>query len=45
MVNKETILGVDCFWCTQAVFDEIKSIVYTEVGYSGGNPNPSYIKA
>ncbi|HEC1759190.1 TPA: peptide-methionine (S)-S-oxide reductase MsrA [Campylobacter lari] len=42
MTNKEIILGVGCFWCTQAVFDEIKGVVYTEVGYSGGKPNPSY---
>ncbi|EAJ0335157.1 peptide-methionine (S)-S-oxide reductase MsrA [Campylobacter lari] len=42
MTNKEIILGAGCFWCTQAVFDEIKGIVYTEVGYSGGKPNPSY---
>ncbi|MFG5098020.1 peptide-methionine (S)-S-oxide reductase MsrA [Campylobacter lari] len=42
MINKEIILGAGCFWCTQAVFDEIKGVVYTEVGYSGGKPNPSY---
>lgn len=42
MTNKEIILGVGCFWCTQAVFDEIKGVAYTEVGYSGGKPNPSY---
>ncbi|MCV3423343.1 peptide-methionine (S)-S-oxide reductase MsrA [Campylobacter lari] len=42
MTNKEIILGAGCFWCTQAVFDEIKGVAYTEVGYSGGKPNPSY---
>ncbi|MCV3427920.1 peptide-methionine (S)-S-oxide reductase MsrA [Campylobacter sp. IFREMER_LSEM_CL1904] len=42
MTNKEIILGAGCFWCTQAVFDEIKGVVYTEVGYSGGKPNPNY---
>ncbi|EAK9939316.1 peptide-methionine (S)-S-oxide reductase [Campylobacter lari] len=42
MTNKEIILGTGCFWCTQAVFDEIKGVAYTEVGYSGGKPNPSY---
>ncbi|EAK9857082.1 peptide-methionine (S)-S-oxide reductase MsrA [Campylobacter lari] len=42
MTNKEIILGAGCFWCAQAVFDEIKGVVYTEVGYSGGKPNPSY---
>ncbi|AJC90678.1 S-isomer-specific methionine sulfoxide reductase [Campylobacter subantarcticus LMG 24377] len=38
----EIILGAGCFWCTQAVFDEIKGVVYTEVGYMGGKLNPSY---
>ncbi|EAL2830142.1 peptide-methionine (S)-S-oxide reductase MsrA [Campylobacter lari] len=42
MTNKEIILGAGCFWCTQAVFDEIKGVVYTEVGYSSGKPNPNY---
>jgi peptide-methionine (S)-S-oxide reductase len=32
-----------CFWCTEAVFDQLKGVVRVESGYSGGNvPNPSY---
>src|SRR5213596_3586774 len=32
-----------CFWCTEAVFDQLKGVVKVESGYSGGNvPNPSY---
>ncbi|WP_172586647.1 peptide-methionine (S)-S-oxide reductase MsrA [Campylobacter sp. P255] len=42
ILHSEIILGAGCFWCTQAVFDEIKGVVYTEVGYMGGKPNPSY---
>ncbi|MBX2079335.1 peptide-methionine (S)-S-oxide reductase MsrA [Campylobacter peloridis] len=42
VLSKEIILGGGCFWCTQAVFDGVKGVVYTEVGYSGGKPNPSY---
>jgi peptide-methionine (S)-S-oxide reductase len=32
-----------CFWCTEAVFDQLKGVVRVESGYSGGNvPSPSY---
>src|ERR1700756_5560401 len=32
-----------CFWCTEAVFDQLKGVVKVESGYSGGSvPNPSY---
>src|SRR5215831_20765838 len=32
-----------CFWCTEAVFDQLKGVVKVESGYSGGNvPDPSY---
>ncbi len=32
-----------CFWCTEAVFDQLKGVVKVKSGYSGGNvPNPSY---
>jgi len=36
-------LGGGCFWCTEAIFDELKGVKHVESGYSGGNvPNPSY---
>jgi len=36
-------LGDGCFWCTEAVFSEIKGVVKVESGYSGGSlENPSY---
>ncbi len=32
-----------CFWCTEAVFNELRGIVKVESGYSGGKvANPSY---
>jgi len=32
-----------CFWCTEAVFDQLKGVVKVESGYSGGKvPDPSY---
>lgn len=36
-------LAGGCFWCLEAVFDEIRGVHGVESGYSGGNmPNPSY---
>jgi peptide-methionine (S)-S-oxide reductase len=36
-------LGGGCFWCTEAVFSELKGVERVEPGYSGGSvPNPTY---
>jgi peptide-methionine (S)-S-oxide reductase len=36
-------LGGGCFWCLEAVYDELKGVVEVVSGYSGGRrPNPSY---
>lgn len=41
--SEEIILGGGCFWCIEAVFDQIKGIEDITSGYSGGKiKNPSY---
>lgn len=36
-------LAGGCFWCLEAVFDELKGVESVESGYSGGSlPNPTY---
>jgi len=35
--------GAGCFWCVEAVFQELKGVQKVESGYSGGaKPNPTY---
>ena len=42
--NFETAtLGAGCFWCVEAVFDDLKGVESVESGYSGGHTeNPTY---
>src|SRR5215813_13393627 len=38
-----TTLGGGCFWCLEAVFDELKGVTDVVSGYEGGTvPNPTY---
>ena len=42
--QKDTaLLGNGCFWCTEAVFQQLKGVDKVTSGYSGGFiPNPTY---
>jgi peptide-methionine (S)-S-oxide reductase len=36
-------LGAGCFWCTEAIFQQVPGVVSVTSGYSGGKtPNPTY---
>lgn len=44
-VNKSEIatLAGGCFWCLEAVYDDMAGVESVESGYTGGqNPNPTY---
>src|SRR4051812_11490298 len=35
--------GSGCFWCTEAIFQQVNGVVKVESGYSGGKvKNPTY---
>ncbi len=42
--NREiATLGGGCFWCLEAVFDQVKGVEQVESGYAGGTTaNPTY---
>ena len=41
--HEQVTFGSGCFWCTEAVFDELKGVESSVSGYSGGKiANPTY---
>jgi len=42
-VSRKATFGGGCFWCTQAVFAQLRGIASVTCGYAGGSvPDPSY---
>lgn len=42
-VREVVTLGGGCFWCLEAVFDELAGVELVESGYAGGHvPDPTY---
>ena len=45
MATETATLGGGCFWCLEAVYQELNGVRHVESGYTGGHvPNPSYEK-
>lgn len=43
MRSETATLGGGCFWCLEAVYDDLKGVTDVVSGYSGGNvPHPTY---
>lgn len=43
MATEIATLGGGCFWCLEAVYQELKGVARVESGYAGGHvPNPTY---
>src|SRR5215510_10081069 len=43
MATEVATLAGGCFWCLEAVYDQLKGVSSVESGYAGGKvPNPSY---
>lgn len=41
--NETATLGGGCFWCLEAVYEQLQGVVKVLSGYAGGEvPNPSY---
>ena len=40
---QKATLGGGCFWCLEAVYQQVRGVVHVESGYTGGQTlNPDY---
>lgn len=45
MNNQQATFGAGCFWCTEAVFQNLKGVNHVASGYMGGKTeNPTYME-
>src|SRR5690606_29947784 len=43
MSEQTATLGGGCFWCLEAVFEQLRGVTSVQSGYAGGHvPNPTY---
>ncbi len=43
MATETATLGGGCFWCLEAVYQQLKGVEHVESGYTGGHvPSPTY---
>ncbi len=43
LTRESATLGGGCFWCLEAVFEQLRGVERVESGYAGGSmPNPTY---
>ena len=43
MATETATLGGGCFWCTEAVYRDMRGVTAVQSGYAGGSaPNPTY---